>query len=135
MNFKAWNKKTKKMYYIDGFRKSLNTIYRSHLATSEFRTTIQTIHYVEDNLNDYELIESTGLHDGKGREIYVNDILKVQSAPHFPEHIGIAIPLKEIQCIENIKTGNEIQLEDLYYEVIGNSYENPELAKGSGYEK
>ncbi|MFB0679978.1 hypothetical protein ACEV40_08350, partial [Streptococcus pyogenes] len=37
-NFRGFNKKTKKMYSIDGFKSSERKIYRCSLADDEFRS-------------------------------------------------------------------------------------------------
>ncbi|WP_227874486.1 YopX family protein, partial [Streptococcus pyogenes] len=65
--FRAFNKKTKKMYSIDGFKSSERKIYRCSLADDEFRSgRLETFHFVEDNLDDYILMQSTGLKDKNG---------------------------------------------------------------------
>ncbi|HES3018216.1 TPA: hypothetical protein VN104_000781 [Streptococcus pyogenes] len=49
--FRAFNKKTQKMYSIDGFKSSERKIYRCSLADDEFRSgRLETFHFVEDNL-------------------------------------------------------------------------------------
>lgn len=54
-NFRAFNKETKKMYSIDGFKASERKIYRCSFADDEFRSgRLETFHFVEDNLDDYQ---------------------------------------------------------------------------------
>ncbi|QSJ04918.1 hypothetical protein A1_20 [Streptococcus phage A1] len=57
------------MYSIDGFKSSERKIYRCSLADDEFRSgRLETFHFVEDNLDDYILRQSTGLFDKNGVE-------------------------------------------------------------------
>lgn len=45
------------MYSIDGFKASERKIYRCSLADDEFRSgRLETFHFVEDNLDDYILM-------------------------------------------------------------------------------
>lgn len=77
--FRAFNKKIQKMYSIDGFKSSERKIYRCSLADDEFRSgRLETFHFVEDNLDDYILRQSTGLFDKNGVEIFEGDVVKLQ---------------------------------------------------------
>ncbi|EPX40546.1 YopX family protein, partial [Streptococcus agalactiae] len=75
-NFRAFNKETKKMYGVDGFELSVRKIYRCSLADDEFRCgRLETFHFVEDNFDDYILMQSTGMFDKNGVEIFDGDIV------------------------------------------------------------
>ena len=78
--------------------------------------------------NDLNLMQSTGLKDKNGKEIFEGDILKmakdVYSDPTYYEivrHRGGAYRL------ESNQHGCELWLRHTNCEVIGNIYENPEL--------
>lgn len=78
--------------------------------------------------NDLHLMQSTGLHDKNGKEIFEGDIVKmakdVYSDPTYYEivrHRGGAYRL------ESNQHGCELWLRYTNCEVIGNIYENPEL--------
>ena len=78
--------------------------------------------------NDLNLMQSTGLHDKNGKEIFEGDIIKmakdVYSDPTYYEvirHRGGAYRL------ESNQHGCELWLRHTNCEVIGNIYENPEL--------
>lgn len=78
--------------------------------------------------NDLNLMQSTGLRDKNGKEIFEGDIIKmakdVYSDPTYYEvirHRGGAYRL------ESNQHGCELWLRHTICEVIGNIYENPEL--------
>lgn len=79
-------------------------------------------------LENIILMQSTGLHDKNGKEIFEGDIVKmandVYSEPTYYEivrHRGGAYRL------ESNQHGCELWLRHTNCEVIGNIYENPEL--------
>lgn len=83
---------------------------------------------VNAKIDDFELMQSTGLHDKNGKEIFEGDIVKmakdVYSDPTYYEivrHRGGAYRL------ESNQHGCELWLRHTNCEVIGNIYENPEL--------
>lgn len=74
--YRAFNKKTKKMYSVEGFKLIERKIYRCSLAYDEFRSgRLETFHFVEDNLDDYILMQSTGLYDKNGEEFFDWDVV------------------------------------------------------------
>lgn len=127
--YRAFNKKTKKMYSVDGFKAIERKIYRCSLADDEFRLGhMETIHFIEDNLDDYILMQSTGLFDKNGVEIFEGDIVKLQYA------ITIDFELFEVRQfrggmwrMDNRRRGLDLWLRNESCEVVGNVWENPEL--------
>lgn len=79
-------------------------------------------------LKDVELMQSTGLRDKNGKEVFVGDIVKmskdVYSEPTYYEvvrHYGGAYRL------ESKQHGCELWLRHTDCEIVGNVYENREL--------
>jgi len=84
--------------------------------------------YITVSPDEIELMQSTGLYDKNGKEIFEGDIVKmakdVYSDPTYYEvirHRGGAYRL------ESNQHGCELWLRHTNCEVIGNIYENPEL--------
>ncbi|AAL97105.1 TPA: hypothetical protein VLL37_001459 [Streptococcus pyogenes] len=137
--YRAFNKKTKKMYGVDGFRAFERKIYRCSLADDEFRHGhMETIHFVEDSLDDYILMQSTGLFDENGEETFEGDIVMTTRFKIRADEIGGCYEYEKdykgiVKLLEGswvIDTGKDAV--NLWTEieeniVIGNSYENPEL--------
>lgn len=118
LRFRAWLKKKQKMdNYID------------HISWLE-----DELYCIGDGITymvsaeDLVLMQSTGLKDKNGQEIFENDIVKmakdVYSEPTYYEvvrHRGGAYRL------ESNQHGCELWLRHADCEVVGNVYENPEL--------
>lgn len=83
--------------------------------------------------NEFELMQSTGLVDKNGKEIYEGDILtdgSIKYLVRFEEEKACFI-MKPILCGKTLfKKYEELSKRYMhYYEIIGNIYENPELLK------
>lgn len=128
--FRAWDKVNRKMYGIDGFRMLEGKIYRCSLADNEFRDEVlETIHYVEDDLNNFALMQSTGLIDPQGVEVFEGDVLYYPENPE-GEKYGIVVWQKESLAFV-LETAFDYLPYNLWLvgAVVGNIYENPELRK------
>lgn len=111
----------------DSWRKRMSVVDRIYIDTKGVRLYDDFGEYWRD-FSDVELMQSTGLHDKNGKEIFEGDIVKmakdVYSDPTYYEivrHRGGAYRL------ESNQHGCELWLRHTNCEVIGNIYENPEL--------
>ncbi|TNY43433.1 hypothetical protein FGC34_01000 [Streptococcus pyogenes] len=125
--FRAFNKKTKKMYSIDGFKASERKIYRCSLADDEFRSgCLETFHFVEDNLDDYILMQSTGLKDKNGVEIFEGDVVEYDDVEYLfagkvvKTVFGTYVKSYSFFSFEDFSDENTMTAD---VEIIGNIYE------------
>lgn len=117
--FRAWDKEFKEMVHVNAL------VFDEQVI----KATYQNGNIVKDDVKNYELMQSTGLHDKNGKEVFVGDIIKcTRGCPHEVylekeyggKYIGgmPAVYLKGL--LEGYAwTGSE--------EILGNIYENPEL--------
>ena len=120
--FRAWDKIRKTMYEVDD-------IMSIDFGKSEISVT--TLFFERTNyykFDDIVLMQSTGLTDKNGKEIFEGDVVKmaknVYSEPTYYEvvrHRGGAYRLESKQY------GCELWLRHTDCEIAGNIYENPEL--------
>ncbi|HHL0886077.1 TPA: YopX family protein [Streptococcus agalactiae] len=129
-NFRAFNKETKKMYGVDGFELSVRKIYRCSLADDEFRCgRLETFHFVEDNFDDYILMQSTGMFDKNGVEIFDGDIVLTTRLIDYTykNFKGVVKMLEGRWLIDTRKDAVGLWTEVDENEAIGNIYQNSEL--------
>ncbi|AWN65774.1 hypothetical protein LL14B4_06115 [Lactococcus lactis subsp. lactis] len=114
--------------FIDFNKKLLGVNYKVSKLTT--RLDIET-------LDKFILMQSTGLKDKNGTEIYEGDVVKVtdedESADFCDGGIGTINGLDEIFMwyIDGDVENGLFDINSSYYiEVIGNIYENPELLGG-----
>ena len=84
---------------------------------------------IDDEIDDYELMQYIGLKDKNGKEIYEGDIVKLFE---YKVIDNIVLP-EEIVTINDIRKGCDALRPSQYMEVIGNIYENPELLEKYNY--
>lgn len=109
--FRAWDKETKTM-------NGMAEIYRNRNQEIELRPRDEKI----------TLMQSTGLFDKNGKEIFEGDIVKMAKDVYSdPTYYEVIRPRGGAYRLESNQHGCELWLRHTICEVIGNIYENPEL--------
>jgi hypothetical protein len=114
--YRAWDKTNKEMYLVDEI----------NFNRGEFESIGDGITFLRE-ADEVELMQSTGLFDKNGQEIFEGDVLTSENYPvkgvvEFRSNLGMWVNcLKDYsyyECLGNVASNREI---------IGNVYENPEL--------
>mgnify|MGYP001014579970 CR=1 FL=1 len=113
--FRAWMKQFKKMD---------NDIGEMHFEDGEFKYIGDDVRY-KRLPEDIILMQSTGLFDKNGKEIFEGDIVSIDTDEFgllvVKYETGIYWLTEDEQCVEHLSDYYK------YVSVIGNIYENPEL--------
>lgn len=130
--YRAWDKNLKTMYEVDD-------IMSIDFGKSEI--SVETLFFERTNyykFDDIVLMQSTGLKDENGKEIFEGDIVKVTDGDertNFPDGgIGTICGLDGIfmwYIDGQVHNGLFDISQEYYIEVVGNIYENPELLEVS----
>ena len=131
--FRAWHKTWEEMGWIARIRYKKS----GEIARLSFRRNIYdgNIYGGLVNLDEIELMQSTGLKDKNGKEIFEGDILIVSDEHSWLEVVSYNQE-KAMFVIEEINRKYKVPespLNDLFdtnifkFKVLGNIYENPEL--------
>lgn len=115
--FRAWDKETKTM-------NGMAEIYRNRNQEIE-------LHPRDENII---LMQSTGLKDKNGKEIFDGDVLEIEDEGEVLGNAKLtwdneqAVFMIEAISVDDIAPFHEIISDETYsYRVVGNVYENPEL--------
>ena len=130
--FKAWHKSMQRMSEVLAISFERQKVKIRHLRG----TTHMTVPF-----NDVELMQSTGLLDKNGKEIFESDIVKTtiffgraDESGGFYEYekelIGIVKQLEGAWVIDTEKGAVYLWSDINENEVLGNIYENKELVEG-----
>ena len=121
--FRAWDKEFKEMVHVNAL------VFDEQVI----KATYQNGNIVKDDVKNYELMQSTGLKDKNGKEIFEGDILAIETYEGIL-NVNIFWDRKHALFMFESKKYNEKDLlaelvEDNTYpfEITGNIYENPEL--------
>lgn len=125
--FRAWDKEFKEMVQVDAL------VFDEQII----KTTYKNGNVVKEDLKNYVLMQSTGLKDKNGKEIFEGDILKVTSLSSWLEVVSFNKDKAMFVSKETKREIEETPLYDLFntdifeVEIIGNIHTNPELAEVS----
>lgn len=121
--FRAWDKTTSKLHVVNG-------IYCDN----------KKIHYIDDNrvrfvfFDNVIIMQSTGLFDKSGKEIYEGDVVQFEDCSEASHFLYINTGIVEwSQGSFTITNRESVIMEDLLdgefldVTIIGNIYENPKL--------
>ena len=130
--FRAWHKTWEEMGWIARIRYKKS----GEIARLSFRRNIYdgNIYGGLVNLDEIELMQSTGLFDKNGKEIFEGDVVRMRN-PRDRRQIGMFQVVRVVNSPmlglldKNLTTEIFNLYEHMrnYYEIIGNIYENPEL--------
>lgn len=135
-NFRAWDIHGQKMFANDEL-----IIWNSNVYANDGKKL--SCNYLKGwSIDDKYLMQSTGLHDKNGKEIFEGDVVKRYRSPFFKAkwEYQIETVLKEKASLllgrEFGKNFGTIPFDSPFaksdlLEVIGNIYENPELLEDS----
>lgn len=139
IKFKLYDKITKQMLTQENIHNIINnyehdeynSIYEPYYSDEWYPafTILSAFDYLQDIIENprFKVMELTGLYDGKGKEIYENDIVVIK-LPYKTYHAYILWGDCgwEMQCIENKELCWHLS-KSFDLEIIGNIFENPEL--------
>ena len=131
--FRAWNKITKEMYEVDDI---LAIDYENkEIVTqkiySEDGFPVERDIY-SHGFDDIVLMQSTGLTDKNGKEIFEGDVVKLAKDVYSePAYYEIVRRRGGAYRLESKRYGCELWLRHTDCEIVGNIHTNPELAEVS----
>lgn len=123
--FRAWDKKFKEMVQVDAL------VFEEQII----KVTYKNGNVAKDDLKNYVLMQSTGLRDKNGKEIFEGDIIAIDvediempiNAKVFQNSkIGILM-FHDFEENEDVPMVELLEDDSVAFATIGNIYENPEL--------
>lgn len=118
--FRAWDEEFKEMVHVNAL------VFDEQVI----KATYQNGNIVKEDVKNYELMQSTGLRDKNGKEIFEKDILDYNGKKVIVKwHGSYACFIYEfVDELKNRTTEwQPLYLSYYKFEIVGNSLENPEL--------
>lgn len=117
--FRAWDKVFKEMVQVNALV----------LDEQVVKVTYKNGNVAKEDMKEYELMQSTGLFDRNGKEVFVGDIVKCTRGCHHEvylekEYGGTFIGGMPAIYLKGLLSGYAWTEDE---EIIGNVYENPEF--------
>ena len=124
LKFRAWDKEFKNMIYTDD--DLLVCVSNNGIELTDIS---ETIGVSDGDIKDFELMQSTGLKDKNGVEIYEGDIVRYnRGVSHSVEKLPYSVKYVEgVFVFEYGFIQHNLFKNVKYITVIGNIYENEEL--------
>ncbi len=125
--YRVWDKEFKEMVQVDAL------VFDEQII----KATYKNGNVVKEDLKNYVLMQSTGLRDKNGKEIFEGDVLKVTNLSSWLEVVSFNEDKAMFVSKETKRKVEETPLYDLFntdifeVEIIGNIYTNPDLAEVS----
>ena len=128
---RVWDKTTNQMRGCYGFNELEREVYVCSVADDEFNGRLRTVHALKRDFDEVILMQSTGLKDKHGVEIYEGDVVEYLDGEF--SFIAKVAWSDWMWYLEGINPKESFMLDDVAdnetadVEIIGNIYENPEL--------
>ena len=120
--YRAWDKTYKTMYEADDIL---------YIDFEEKQICVKILFFERASLYDFDdivLMQSTGLKDKNGQEIFEGDIVKMAKDVYSePTYYGVVRHYGGAYRLESKQHGCELWLRHTDCEIVGNVYENREL--------
>lgn len=123
--YRVWDKEFKEMVQVDAL------VFDEQII----KATYKNGNVVKEDLKNYVLMQSTGLRDKNGKEIFEGDVLKVTNLSSWLEVVSFNEDKAMFVSKETKRKVEETPLYDLFntdifeVEIIGNIHTNSELAE------